>query len=168
MRNPDNSHNPGQRHSRRQFFRSLGGHGAVRRPPWSGEDFTAQCVRCDACLDACPEQVLYRGGGGYPEIRFDEQGCTLCGACVEVCEAPVFDTARPAFPWHAEVQAHCLALADIHCQSCQDACEWRAIRFLPQLGRPPQPRVDGEACTGCGACQAPCPQGAIVMVNASS
>lgn len=161
MRETDNAH----RRSRRQFFRSLGGHGAVRRPPWTGADLTAHCVRCDACIEACPEGVLFQGGGGYPEIRFTRDGCTLCGACVEACDAPVFDTGRPAFPWHAMVQSHCLALADIHCQSCQDACEWQAIRFPPVLGRPPRPEIASDACTGCGACQALCPNDAIRLID---
>jgi ferredoxin-type protein NapF len=151
--------------SRRRLFRSLGGRDEVRRPPWTGADFTERCVRCDACLDACPAGVLFRGAGGYPEIRFDEDGCTLCGACVEACEAPVFDTARPAFPWYAAVQSHCLAFADIHCQTCQDACEWRAIRFPPALGRPPRPEIDTDACTGCGACMALCPNDAIRLID---
>ena len=151
--------------TRRQFFRSLGGHGPIRRPPWTGDDFTERCVRCAACIDACPEQVLFHGGGGFPEIRFEHEGCSLCGACVDACGEPVFDTRRPAFPWRARIEAHCLALADIHCQSCQDACEWRAIAFPPQLGRPPKPQLNLEACTGCGACQAQCPNHAITMTS---
>ncbi|PMR67518.1 ferredoxin-type protein NapF [Halomonas heilongjiangensis] len=163
MHNPDNNNHRGNDGSRRQFFRSLSGRGPVRRPPWTGDDFLEHCTRCDACIDACPEGVLHRGGGGYPEIRFERDGCSLCGACVEACEAPVFDAARRPFPWRAELRSHCLALANIHCQSCQDACEWRAIRFLPELGRPPRPRIDSDACTGCGACQALCPNDAIAM-----
>ncbi|MFY0991739.1 ferredoxin-type protein NapF [Halomonas sp. C05BenzN] len=175
MQAPDNNNNPDTRPldsngsvprgSRREFFRTLSGRGPVRRPPWSGEDFTEQCIRCDACIEACPEGVLHHGGGGYPELCLDERACTLCGACVEACDAPVFDLQRPAFPWHARVESNCLALARIHCQSCQDACEWGAIRFPPEAGRPPRPRVDTQACTGCGACQVQCPNHAIVMAS---
>ncbi|MCE8013681.1 ferredoxin-type protein NapF [Halomonas daqingensis] len=158
-------HKANNHNTRRQFFRSLGGHGPLQRPPWTDHDFTERCVRCAACIETCPEGVLFHGGGGYPEIRFDQAGCSLCRACVEVCDAGVFDTQRPAFPWRARIESHCLALADIHCQSCQDACEWQAIVFSPQLGRPPKPRLNGEACTGCGACQALCPNHAITMTS---
>ncbi|MGM0784399.1 MAG: ferredoxin-type protein NapF [Pseudomonadota bacterium] len=156
---------PGHSRSRRQLFRSLAGQGPVRRPPWSGDDFLDRCTRCAACLEVCPEGVLFNGDGGYPEIRFAEDGCTLCGECVAVCDAGVFDISRTAFPWHAAIQSHCLASADIHCQTCQDACEWRAIRFVPTLGRPPQPEVDSDACTGCGACLALCPNDAIRLID---
>lgn len=154
--------------SRRQFFRSLGGHGALRRPPWSVSDFTDQCTRCNACVERCPEGVLFQGGGGFPEIRFDDAGCSLCGECVEACESHAFEVNGDPFPWRAEVQPGCLALERIHCQACQDACEWRAIRFPPEPGRPPRPHIDTAACTGCGACQAICPSDAIRMVARES
>lgn len=108
---------------------------------------------------------MFRGGGGYPEIRFVNEGCSLCGACVEACDAGVFDRARRPFPWQARIEPHCLAFNKIHCQTCQDACEWRAITFPAQIGRPPMPHVETDACTGCGACQALCPADAIVMAS---
>ncbi|MBD3895571.1 ferredoxin-type protein NapF [Halomonas sp. ML-15] len=158
--------NKAQRQSdRRQFFRTMSGRPAVRRPPWTADDLTQRCTGCTDCLDACPERVLVRGAGGYPEIRFDDDGCSLCGECAEVCQAGVFDTRREAFPWHAQLNQRCLALAQIHCQSCQDACEWRAIHFPPALGRPPQPHIDSDACRGCGACLAVCPTDAITLVD---
>ncbi|APX94466.1 ferredoxin-type protein NapF [Halomonas sp. 1513] len=158
--------NKTHRHSdRRQFFRALSGRPPLRRPPWTAADLTQRCTGCDACIDACPEGVLVRGGGGFPEIRFDTDGCSLCGDCAAVCEADVFDTQRQAFAWHARLEANCLALAQIHCQACQDACEWRAIRFPPALGRPPQPHIDSQACRGCGACLAVCPTDAITLAD---
>ncbi|UVE18976.1 ferredoxin-type protein NapF [Pseudomonas sp. LS44] len=154
--------------ARRAWFRRLGGAPAVRRPPWTASDLSERCTRCNACLDACPEQVLIVGDGGFPQLDLSQAGCSLCGDCVAVCEAGVFDLARVAFTWHAQIEEHCLALAGIHCRSCEDACDAQAIRFRPQLGGPSRPQLDPLACTGCGACLAPCPNQAIVLITEES
>ena len=152
---------------RRAFFRQLAGiTGPISGPPWTGEDLTERCTRCEECIHACPEQVLVIGSGGFPEIDFSKTGCTFCGDCVKACDADVFDLRRPAFPWHVQIGERCLAHAGIACQSCQDACEARAIRFQPRLGGVPQPQLSEEACTGCGACLPVCPSQTIeITVN---
>ena len=45
---------------------------AVQRPPWAlhEEAFTARCVRCHACVDACPRHVIRVGDGGFPAMEF--------------------------------------------------------------------------------------------------
>lgn len=151
--------------SRRTFFRGGSRARSVRRPPWTDDSFTDQCTRCGECLKACPEQVLFSGDGGFPEIRFEQEGCTFCGQCGEACEAPVFDLSRVPFPWHADIKQSCLALNDIHCQSCQDACDVQAIKFRPSLGKAPAPELDADSCNGCGACLTVCPQDAINLVT---
>ncbi|STL89683.1 ferredoxin-type protein [Escherichia coli] len=37
------------------------------RPPWSGDEshFLTHCTRCDACINACENNILQRGAGGY-------------------------------------------------------------------------------------------------------
>lgn len=57
--------------------------------------------------------------------------------------------------------AACFATSGIVCQSCADQCPEAAIRFRPQLGGVPQPVLQAASCTGCGACVAGCPAGAI-------
>lgn len=133
------------------------------QPPWTGDDFTDVCTRCGDCVAACPEQVLAPGDGGFPQVVFRGEGCTFCGECVDSCGEPVFDLGREPFQWRAEISNRCLALNDIHCQSCQDACEPGAIRFRPRLGKPPEPVVSSDICTGCFACAAVCPQDAISL-----
>ncbi|MCK7544105.1 ferredoxin-type protein NapF [Marinobacter bryozoorum] len=150
--------------SRRALF--LGRNRAVasrNRPPWTGDDFTDACTRCGDCVTACPEQVLAPGDGGFPQVVFRGEGCTFCGECAAACPEPVFDLTAVAFEWKAQVESQCLAHSGVHCQSCQDACEPRAIRFRPRLGRPPVPEISEEACTGCFACAAICPQDAIAL-----
>lgn len=63
----------------------------------------------------------------------------------------------------ARIGRGCLALGGVFCQSCADACEPRAIRFVPLPGRPPVPVVAEERCTTCGECAAICPAGAIEL-----
>ncbi len=75
--------------ARRSFLR--GGLGESRalstgrsRPPWTDASFTEVCVRCGDCIDACPENILFKGDGGFPQIRFENEGCTFCQ---DACEA---------------------------------------------------------------------------------
>lgn len=149
--------------SRRAFLRSGQASAAQRPPPWTGDSFIDLCTRCGDCLQACPEGILFKGDGGFPQIRFLGEGCTFCGKCANACSEQVFDLAREAFTWKASVKETCLTHANIHCQTCQDICEPRAITFRPQLNHVPEPEVNENACNGCGACLAVCPQDAIAL-----
>lgn len=42
------------------------------RPPWSGDEshFLTHCTRCDVCINACENNILQRGAGGYPSVNF--------------------------------------------------------------------------------------------------
>jgi ferredoxin-type protein NapF len=51
--------------------------------------------------------------------------------------------------------------------SCRDACPEQAIVFRPRIGGVFVPDPTEEACTGCGACIAPCPTQAILLVERS-
>jgi pyruvate formate lyase activating enzyme len=42
----------------------------------------ARCVRCRACVDACPRAALTEAGG---RVRFDPSRCERCEICVQVC-----------------------------------------------------------------------------------
>jgi len=135
------------------------------RPPWSvAEDiFTDVCTRCGECLAACPEKILIRGDGGFPGVDFQRGECTFCRACVDACPEPAFlDTAEHA-PWQqtATISQDCLCQRGVVCQNCRDACPESAIRFPPRLGGPALPVLDGDRCTGCGACVAICPSQVI-------
>jgi ferredoxin-type protein NapF len=136
------------------------------RPPWSlrpDERFTAACTRCGDCVQTCPEQVLVTGDRGFPEIRFTQNGCTLCGDCARACPSGAIrrDPEPEAFAWRVRIGAACLTLHGVECRICGDACDTRALRFVPALGGIAQLRVDFDACTGCGACAPVCPVDAV-------
>ena len=149
---------------------SLGSAAAIRtapRPPWAAtpdEDFTTRCTRCGDCVSACPHGVLRSGDGGFPEIDFARTGCSLCGDCSRVCTTGAIGAVTAAaFSWRVHVAGTCLLQHGVECRLCGDACDARALRFVPARGGIVQMQVDLAACTGCGGCVAPCPVGAISM-----
>lgn len=140
---------------------------APPRPPWAlrpDSDFTDRCTRCNECVRACPHQLLSPGDGGFPQIAFTRQGCTLCGDCRRACPTGALDPqAAEAFTARVVVARHCLAERGVECRVCAEACDARALRFRPQPGGVWRLQVELSACTGCGACVAPCPVGAITL-----
>lgn len=143
------------------------------RPPWSlpGGEFTHLCERCNTCIDSCPEYILLRGDGGFPEVDFERGECTFCGKCAEACEADAFNqgahTPDNAWKLDVEVKSSCLSMNSIVCRSCFDYCDVRAIHFRLISGAVAIPDIDAGRCTGCGACLFACPVNAVSIKNAS-
>ena len=142
------------------------------RPPWAQSEhtFLDLCSRCDKCLGACESRILVRGDGGYPTVDFTLGACTFCRACVNVCPEGALTQFEPeaepqAAPWHltAHIDQGCLSANGITCRVCGDRCDARAIRFQLAVGGVAHPIIDPAACTGCGACVAPCPAGVITI-----
>ncbi|UCE88490.1 MAG: ferredoxin-type protein NapF [Pseudomonadota bacterium] len=152
--------------SRRQFLLGdVGGTRILTRPPWAAPEtrFAEQCTRCGACSGACPEHIITVGRDGYPQIDFRRGECTLCAACVEVCEPGAL--APAAVPWtlYACIGDTCLALRGVVCRSCAEQCETAAIVMRLVTGGLAVPAVRRDACTGCGACFRVCPVSAVTM-----
>lgn len=142
----------------------------VHRPPWAidGAAFEDACTRCGECLKACPTSILVAGAGGFPGVEFSRGECTFCGDCVAVCEpAALRRVDEEAAPWQlkAAIGEACLARLGVECRVCGESCGEGAIRFRPTAGGVAQPHFDATRCTGCGACHAPCPVGAIALIN---
>lgn len=139
---------------------------AALRPPWAKPEpaFGTACTRCSKCVDACPEQVLALDPEGFPRFNAQAGECTFCKACLLACESDAFSSAHDR-PWTlvAEVADTCLSAQGVVCASCREVCPASAIRILP--GARGAPAVDLSACSGCGACVAPCPVDAISLVD---
>lgn len=154
--------------SRRQFIQGdFKTHATPQRPPWAlaEKHFLAACSRCGACATVCPTQIITLVRG-YPEVEFKRGECSFCGACVAACRDGALQRFEPpgqTAPWAVKAQfsSTCLAQRGVECRICGDHCAAAAIRFSPRLGGPPVPELNAAACTGCGACVAPCPQQAI-------
>jgi len=155
--------------SRRAFLRGRveGEQSPGIRPPWALEEtaFKAACDGCGACLWSCPQNILVRGEDGLPQIDFAKGACDFCGDCVKSCDrkALLRSDERPALAVKAVAGASCISSQGVACRVCGDFCEPMAIRFPPSLGGSVHPQINLSACTGCGACVAPCPVGAIEM-----
>ena len=156
--------------SRAEFLRGdFSGRSRSLRPPWALPEagFVAQCSRCGDCLRACPQDILEKGRGGFPQVNFTWGECTFCGDCVRACNAGAFAVGprqaavRPPWTARATIDAGCLARRGIACRSCSDHCPAAAIRFRLIVGGAALPELDAAACSGCGACVAVCPVQAI-------
>lgn len=155
--------------SRRQFLRGdVASRRPAVRPPWALDEpeFLSRCDRCGKCQSACEAGILIKGDGGYPQPDFFLGECTFCGRCAEVCATGALNRSA-ARPWtlHAEISDSCLAQRGITCQVCADQCPAHAIRFPPRLAPAAVPILVLAACSGCGACVAPCPVRAIRMTT---
>ena len=79
----------------------------------------------------------------------------------------LFGGARNSHATVASVGDDCLEARGIVCRACGDACDARAVQFLPLAGGLVKPVVDPALCNGCGVCAAACPAAAITIQAAS-
>ncbi|HET7775767.1 MAG TPA: ferredoxin-type protein NapF [Azospira sp.] len=153
--------------ARRNFFRVRSGSApAPLRPPWAlaEAEFLAACTGCGDCETVCPTGILTVAGPKLPPtVDFRQGECTFCGQCASACRprALMREDDREPWPYKAQAGMECLAQRQVECRSCGDFCPEGALRFPPRAGGPALPVLLLERCTGCGACLAPCPSGAI-------
>ncbi len=158
------------------------------RPPGSvpEPDFLQLCIRCEACVKACPNNVLHSMGfaGGWnslwtPEAVPNFAGCEpSCNNCGQVCPTgairalPLEEKAAARMGLAVVDEVTCLPFAGREaCQMCVDECDaagYHAIEFLrvhaevDEAGAPVEgsgfvaPVVLADRCVGCGLCQTRC------------
>ncbi|WP_019616679.1 ferredoxin-type protein NapF [Psychromonas ossibalaenae] len=148
--------------NKRSLFRSKSRIAVHNLPPWieDAQGFINNCSKCADCISVCPEKILKKGDGGYPQIDFNLGECSFCGKCADSCNEQIFtDTAQTPWNKKAQISTQCLAAENIYCRSCGESCESLALTF--KIGINAVPQINTELCTGCGACVSPCPTQAI-------
>ncbi|WP_422049838.1 ferredoxin-type protein NapF [Shimia sp.] len=134
------------------------------RPPGALESglFEEACSHCGDCAAACPQAIITADNAGFPVVDMSARACEFCNACSDVCTAGAI---LPANGWEVRAVAaeSCLSLQGVMCRTCEDHCDEGAIRFRLMTGGRSQPNIDVDACSGCGACVAPCPADALSL-----
>lgn len=148
---------------------------AAVRPPGAvpEPDFLARCVRCGACMRACPTNMLQpdvfsTGWTGLfsPLAAARRGGCQPdCTACGRACPTgAIRELVAEEKMWAKMGTAHisrqkCLAWEfDKKCLVCDEVCPYNALQFIRVEGRTVAvPVVIEDKCTGCGWCERHCP-----------
>lgn len=143
------------------------------RPPFARPelDFLLACTRCDACIEACPHDVLFGlaarlglGVVGTPAMDLTTKGCRLCAdwPCVAACETGALALpelgadAPPPRPRLAQARIDtrsCLPYSGPECGACAHACPVEgALQWKGGI----KPVIDPDLCTGCAMCREAC------------
>jgi len=143
---------------------------SVLRPPGAqGEEFLSKCIRCDQCIEGCPEKALQpalfeAGWDAMWTPIFDpfsgacDYDCNLCG---QICPSG----AIPNLSLEDKRKA-VIGIAQVHydecvrCMDCLENCPYDCFEEVEVEGlRGVFPRVkDASDCVGCGICVQICPE----------
>jgi ferredoxin-type protein NapG len=139
------------------------------RPPGAvapDDAYLAACSGCEACVKACPyEAITLVDSSGDPPRRVAaihavRRPCRLCEAlpCIAACD----DGALLPLPSRRDVR---IGVAQVDPRSCRtfhgDPCDL-CVKHCPLAGEAirligGRPVVMPGTCTGCGICEAACP-----------
>lgn len=144
------------------------------RPPYALPelDFLLACTRCDACIEACPHDVIFplasRLGADVantPALDLLKKGCHLCEEwpCVSVCESKALiriedgssDSGYTELKKFANAkidESLCLPFSGPECGACIAVCPIEGALRLEQE----KPVITQELCVGCALCRDAC------------
>jgi len=155
---------------------------ALIRPPGAvpEEDFLRLCLRCGACMQACPgnglQATYFLAGlaGMFSPVLVPRRGhCEAgCNACGRVCPSralrslPLEEKQRAKIGGALVLRRKCLAWEqNRRCVVCQEVCPYGAVSLRSEPDRQvPVPFVKAERCFGCGACECHCPAASPAIV----
>ncbi len=155
------------------------------RPPGSvpENEFINRCVRCGACMKACPtnglQPAIYEAGieGFWTPILVPRIGCCTqeCNACGEVCPTDAIkpfkieDKPKIFIGTAAIDRSQCIAwAAGKKCLVCDEYCSYKAIEWKDVPGEGRRPYVNEDKCVGCGICESACPIQPVAAIRVYS
>jgi ferredoxin-type protein NapG len=137
------------------------------RPPgalFPDPAYLAACTGCEKCVTACPPRALFMAAvDGRPVAVLSpaRQPCLLCDGLPCIAACPDGALAPLAAPRHVRIGValvdprRCVTFAGRACDACLAACPLPDVAIRQIHGRP---MVIPDGCTGCGLCEAACPE----------
>lgn len=146
------------------------------RPPWAvdEEQFLARCLRCGACIRACPTGTLrafFLEQGPLalwtPELVPTLGGCVAdCTACADACPTGAIAPFTRETKYRVKAGMarfdlrHCVAYGpwERPCSRCLMVCPTAAFRIhrCMETGVPKPRAIIEDRCVGCGLCEYVC------------
>ena len=153
--------------NRGEEFYTLDKNRALLRPPGAValEEFDNLCTKCDDCIDACPEQVLFHApvlagsDVGIPVFDPRRKACFLCSDlyCITACKEGALLMPESISSLHmgaAKIDPTlCLAQRGGNCTVCFDFCPLAGSAIAKKNGAP---TIETSRCVGCGLCEYYC------------
>lgn len=142
------------------------------RPPYALNEleFSLTCTRCDACISACPAEVIFQlpahtgvMAAATPAMDLTRKACLLCEdwPCVEACDvdALVFPATAeneeiplPTLAYCQVDTQKCLPYTGPECGACAESCPIEGALTWDRE----RPTIVRDICVGCGACLVAC------------
>jgi len=152
------------------------------RPPFALAelDFLIKCTRCTACIEACPQDIIFPLSArlgvevvSTPALDLSAGACLLCEGwpCVSACEVKALQLPEPSSPNasgegddeedqplvpHLALAtidpAHCLPFSGPECGACGSACPIEGAIEWEMT----KPKINADLCCGCAQCREAC------------
>lgn len=146
----------------------------VTTPPGSQSvnNLLKNCIKCNQCIDNCPNEVLQPANEQYgkdfedvPYLDFSTNFCSYdCNICSTICptdaimKLPLKEKQITQIGTAKFNEPQCIVITNkSSCGACAEVCPTSAIT-LKDIGNNLEiPNIDNNLCIGCGACEYACP-----------